>query len=347
MAAESPIRLNFGDQMIQFDRFLGQPQFAQHRLHFESAISKRHPPGRHGDLPTWIEILNALPNAGASFVELDRDAIIVGRAEDITVQQEEAIRLGLLALSPWRKGPYEIFGIHIDTEWRSDWKWNRVQPHISSLRDRMVLDVGCGTGYHCWRMLGDGAQYVLGIDPSMRFVVQNAAVQKYAGDSRFDFAPLGIEDMPSDLPIFDSVFSMGVLYHRRHPINHLLELKGLMPDGGELILETLIYDQHELSSAPMGADLEADTGVLRPESRYAQMRNVWSIMTVEKILNLLAEAGFQDAFCADQNVTSLEEQRRTEWMQYHSLEDFLDPQARSLTIEGYPAPKRGLFIARK
>jgi tRNA (mo5U34)-methyltransferase len=34
-------------------------------------------------------------------------------------------------------------------------------------------------------------------------------------------------------------------------------------------------------------------------------------------------------------------------MDFHSLKDFLDPNDTSKTIEGYPAPKRGLFIATK
>jgi len=183
-------------------------------------------------------------------------------------------------------------------------------------------------------MLGRGARYVMGIDPSMRFLVQHTAIQKYAQDQRFDFLPIGIEDMPNDLPFFDSVFSMGVLYHRRNPINHLYELKQLMQDGGELILETLIIDQ-------------VDGGLFTPESRYAQMRNVWSIMTTNKIQQLLEQAGFKNSRCVDQNVTSLDEQRQTQWMQFHSLQQFLDPNDISKTIEGYPAPKRGLFIAEK
>ena len=320
--------------MIEFTHFLNRPEFQNWRDHFAEAIALRNNPQRHGDLPRWLEILDQLPEITPSHIHLDRDAITIGNTNDLTTQQHNELRETLMALSPWRKGPYQLFGVDIDTEWRSDWKWQRVQPHISDLTNRRILDVGCGTGYHCWRMLGDGADYVMGIDPSMRFIVQNQAVQKYAQDRRFDFLPLGIEDMPTDLDYFDSVFSMGVLYHRRNPINHLYELKQLLQDGGELVLETLIID-------------DIDGGVLTPESRYAKMRNVWSIMTVEKILELLNDAGFHDSRCVDQNVTSLDEQRQTEWMQFHSLEQFLDPSDISKTVEGYPAPKRGLFIARK
>ena len=320
--------------MIDFTAFLNRLEFKQWQQHFEAAIALRNNPQRHGDLPKWLEILNQLPGVETDVISLDTDTITIGNSSELTEQQRDRLHETLMALSPWRKGPYELFGVKIDTEWRSDWKWQRVSPHISNLNGKKVLDVGCGTGYHCWRMLGCGADYVMGIDPSMRFIVQNEAIQKYAKDTRFDFLPVGIEDMPTDMTYFDSVFSMGVLYHRRNPINHLHELKQLLQTGGELVLETLIID-------------EIEGGTLTPESRYAQMRNVWSIMTIEKILRLLEEAGFKNIRCVDQNVTSLDEQRQTPWMQFHSLQQFLDPKDITKTIEGYPAPKRGLFIANK
>ncbi|RBP52643.1 tRNA 5-methoxyuridine(34)/uridine 5-oxyacetic acid(34) synthase CmoB [Arenicella xantha] len=319
---------------MNFDNFFSHPEFSAWHTVFHDAIERRTDPKRHGDLPDWLAILHELPDARPSEIHLDRDTVTFGKADDLTAEQAAKIRAGLLALKPWRKGPYQVFDTFIDTEWRSDWKWQRVAPHISDLNNRTVLDVGCGTGYHCWRMLGDGARYVLGIDPSMRFIVQHLALQRYAHNPRFDLLPLGIEDMPTDMPVFDTVFSMGVLYHRRRPIDHLLELAGLLQADGELVLETLIID-------------DADNGVLTPKDRYAKMRNVWSIMTIDKILELLAEAGFKDARCVDVSITSTDEQRSTDWMTFHSLKEFLDPIDQSKTVEGYPAPKRGTFIAHR
>ncbi|NND82877.1 MAG: tRNA 5-methoxyuridine(34)/uridine 5-oxyacetic acid(34) synthase CmoB [Gammaproteobacteria bacterium] len=320
--------------MIDFEGFFERPQFAAHAEQLLAAIDRRTDPRRHGDLPAWLGHLAALPDATASVIDLDRVTVTFGQAGDLNNRQQAQLQAALYALRPWRKGPYQVFDTFIDTEWRSDWKWQRLAPYINALQGRNVLDVGCGSGYHCWRMLGAGADYVLGIDPSMRFLVQHMALQKYAQDLRFDFLPLGIEDMPRDLPWFDTVFSMGVLYHRRNPINHLRELFDLLQPGGELVLETLIVD-------------DAEQGLLRPSQRYAMMRNVWSIMTPALILEQLAEAGFLEQRCVDQNITATEEQRSTEWMQFHSLADFLDPQDQSLTVEGYPAPKRAIFIAQK
>jgi len=334
MVAKPAICFDSSDKVISFESFLNRPEFQPWVTQITAALEVRANPARHGDLPQWLQSLERLPAVIPSHVDLDQDTLQIGTATDLTALQQDELEHGLRELAPWRKGPFQFFSTFIDTEWRSDWKWQRLIPHISNLEGRRVLDVGCGTGYHCWRMLGAGADYALGIDPSMRFLIQYMAVQKYLRSEQLDFLPIGIEDMPDNMPVFDTVFSMGVLYHRRNPINHLTELMGLLSGGGEIVLETLIVDQ-------------ADNGILRPADRYAMMRNVWSIMTVEKVIQLLDEAGFENIRCVNQNTTSLDEQRSTEWMSFHSLQQFLDSEDQSKTIEGYPAPKRGIFIATR
>jgi len=125
---------------------------------------------------------------------------------------------------------------------------------------------------------------------------------------------------------------MGVLYHRRSPIDHLYELRGALSQGGELVLETLI--------------IEGGRGeVLVPERRYAKMRNVWFIPTVEELIHWLERVGFTKVRCLDQSVTTTDEQRVTSWMEFESLADFLDPTDPTRTIEGYPSPRRALLSA--
>ncbi|WP_134627136.1 DUF1698 domain-containing protein, partial [Pseudomonas aeruginosa] len=87
--------------------------------------------------------------------------------------------------------------------------------------------------------------------------------------------------------------------------------------------------------------------VLVPEDRYAQMRNVWFLPSVAALELWLRRAGFADARCVDVSLTSVEEQRSTEWMRFQSLPEFLDPQDRSRTVEGLPAPMRATLVARK
>jgi tRNA (mo5U34)-methyltransferase len=77
------------------------------------------------------------------------------------------------------------------------------------------------------------------------------------------------------------------------------------------------------------------------------MRNVWFIPSCDELLHWLQRAGFVGARLIDVNQTSTAEQRRTEWMHFHSLENFLDPADAGKTIEGYPAPRRASFIAHR
>jgi len=291
-------------------------------------------PARHGDLPRWEAALAALPAAEPASVDLATDTVRIGRRADLAPGDVPRLEAALRQLHPWRKGPFELFGLHIDTEWRSDWKWQRLAPHITSLTGRLVLDVGCGNGYHAWRMRGAGAARVIGIDPSPLFVMQFRAVKRYLPTEPVDVLPLGIDDLPPDLDAFDTVFSMGVLYHRRSPLDHLLQLKGALRPGGELVLETLVVEGDERS-------------VLVPSGRYAKMGNVWFIPSPALLVRWLERCGFRDVRVVDVTPTTVGEQRRTGWMTFQSLADFLDPDDLSRTVEGYPAPVRAIAIARR
>lgn len=287
---------------------------------------------RHGDFSQWEKSLSHLPATTPSLQDTQH-SVTFGHADDISEGEAKKITHLLSKLHPWRKGPFHIHGIHIDTEWRSDWKWDRVIPHISPLNNRTVLDVGCGSGYHLWRMQGEGAALTVGIDPSDLFLAQFLAIKHFTTIDNVHLLPLGVEQLP-ELRAFDTVFSMGVLYHRRSPIDFLHQLKQQLRPGGELVLETLIVDGDQ------------DT-VLVPGERYAKMRNVWFIPSALALQHWLQRVGFSSIRMVDENVTQCEEQRRTEWMQTESLADFLDPQDPTKTIEGHPAPKRAVFVATR
>ncbi|ASP40962.1 tRNA 5-methoxyuridine(34)/uridine 5-oxyacetic acid(34) synthase CmoB [Bacterioplanes sanyensis] len=290
---------------------------------------------QHGDVPRWLDALATLPTIDAVTADLT-DAELVLSSPHVSKEQAQQLEQGLRGLMPWRKGPFRFFDTAIDTEWRSDWKWQRVAPHLAPLNGRLVLDVGCGSGYHIWRMLGEGAERVIGVDPSRLFMMQFQAYKRYLqaanGRVNADLLPLKMEDVPAGLKGFDTVFSMGVLYHRKSPIDHLQELKDALRPGGELVLETLVID------GGLGE-------CLMPEDRYAMMRNVWFIPSVETLLLWCRRVGLSNARLGDLNRTSLDEQRSTDWMRFNSLADFLDADDRSITAEGYPAPLRAVIVA--
>lgn len=312
--------------------------------HLPEDIDKGLSAERFGDLPEWFTSLSSLPKVPISTLNL-KNEVSLGRASDISKEQFILIENAFKQLIPWRKGPFTLFDqLNIDTEWRSDWKWDRVLPHLNTLNNARILDVGCGNGYHALRMAGAGAKHVIGIDPSPRFVVQFYMLKHFLESENIeasmvdvlpvDVLPLTLEQLPNDLNYFDLCFSMGVLYHRRSPIDHLLELKQCLRPKGELVLETLVIDG-------------GINDVLVPEGRYAKMRNVWFLPSVPHLTSWLKKCGFIDIRCADINDTSTDEQRATPWMNFQSLKDFLNPENETLTIEGHPAPKRAIIIARK
>jgi tRNA (mo5U34)-methyltransferase len=290
----------------------------------------------HGDWSSWRDSLARLPRLQQGSVDVQDGAVRI--VSDALAGNEATLRDALMRLHPWRKGPYQIGDLRLDTEWRSDWKWQRVAPQLQALDGRLVLDVGCGNGYHCWRTALAGARRVIGIDPTALFLAQFLALRSLIGAvdpqlaRRVELLPLGIEDLPAGLGRFDTVFSMGVLYHRRSPIDHLLELRGALRSGGQLVLETLVIEGGE-------------DALLVPRGRYAKMRNVWFIPSVAQLETWLHRAGFARIEVVDVTVTSVEEQRATAWMTFESLADFLDPADSSKTIEGHPAPRRAVVVA--
>ncbi|MHA6311630.1 MULTISPECIES: tRNA 5-methoxyuridine(34)/uridine 5-oxyacetic acid(34) synthase CmoB [Pantoea] len=321
--------------MIDFGRFYQQIAVGPLAKWLEvlpAQISEWQRENLHGHFRDWYKSLEYLPLLEPQ--KLDLLHSVSADRDDISDRHRQGIEKLLRNLMPWRKGPYSLYGTDINTEWRSDWKWDRVLPHISSLAGRTVLDVGCGSGYHMWRMIGAGAHLVVGIDPMQLFLVQFEAVRKLLNDDRrAHLLPLGIEQLPA-LQAFDTVFSMGVLYHRRSPLDHLLQLKNQLVSGGELVLETLV--------------IEGDVNqVLVPGERYAQMRNVFFIPSAEALKSWLEKSGFVDVRIVDFARTTTEEQRRTDWMTSESLAEFLDPDDASKTVEGYPAPLRAVLVATK
>ncbi|MFT5594492.1 MAG: tRNA (mo5U34)-methyltransferase [Oceanicoccus sp.] len=290
----------------------------------------------HGDMQRWLDAFLQLPELNNVTCELNKSAVEF-QSDDITSEQNQQALAALQGLMPWRKGPFQFFDTFIETEWRSDWKWDRIEPHLAPLNGRTILDVGCGSGYHMWRMLGAGAKRVVGVDPSKLFFWQFEAAKKYVAAVKKEIIPVHLlpfkmEDVPANLRAFDTVFSMGVLYHRKSPLEHLTELQQALRPGGEVVLETLVIEGKEGE-------------VLVPDDRYAMMRNVWFLPSANTLCQWMRRLGFKNVRIVEQNYTTLDEQHTTEWMGYNSLKDFLDPNDPTKTVEGHPAPLRATIMA--
>mgnify|MGYP001598485819 CR=1 FL=1 len=287
---------------------------------------------RHGDWPQWTAAIETLPGNPEATALVHEGVVCVPTGD----APADHIKSVLEVLMPWRKGPFAVGPVHIDSEWRSDLKWQRLHPYLPPLAGEQVLDVGGGNGYFGCRLLDAGAEAVIGLDPTLRFVAQYALIKRLAGGTRQWVLPLRLEEVPPARQGFGLVLSLGVLYHQRDPIAHLQALRAQARPTARIVVETLILpDHYDASLGP----------VLIPPGRYARMRNVHAIPTAATLLNWCREAGLRDAEVVDITPTTHAEQRTTEWMTGPSLTDFLAPGDPYRTEEGWPAPTRAIVVA--
>ena len=321
-----------GINLEVFFEFTKNSNLEQFHPQLRHVLQQHYELKNHGRSIEWDRALESMPQIECADYSFTDDSVFIVKPEHLALDSME-YKQHLKAFMPWRKGPWNLLGVEIQTEWHSDWKWQRIEPHISPLEGRQVLDIGTGNGYFLFRMLGAGASLALGIDPTRIFLYQFHAAQRLLPANGAYLLPLRSEQLPA-FGCFDTVFCLGVLYHRRSPIDHIQELMSYLRPGGELVLETLVVP----------GDINT---ILVPPERYAKMANVWFLPSTEALENMLRKVGLENVRTVDVSQTTTAEQRATEWMTFHSLADFLDPNDPSRSIEGHPAPLRATLVATK
>jgi len=273
---------------------------------------------------TWKNILplrkalDALSNYNVD-VELNNSVTINGDMNDESIYKTAKL------LMPWRKGPFQVGDIFIDSEWRSSVKYNLLRPHFN-LKDKRVADIGCNNGYYLFRMQEDAPKSLVGFDPSPLYKTQFDFINHFV-KSDIVYELLGVEHLEYYEEKFDTIFCLGVLYHRSDPVAMLKSLYKGLDKKGEVILDTFYIDGEEEMA-------------LCPESSYSKIPNIYFVPTIPALKNWCLRAGFDSFEVLEKSVTDASEQRKTEWIEGQSLEDFLDSNDNSKTVEGYPAPQR-------
>ncbi|MRJ02150.1 MAG: tRNA 5-methoxyuridine(34)/uridine 5-oxyacetic acid(34) synthase CmoB [Epsilonproteobacteria bacterium] len=266
-------------------------------------------------------LLETLPSVEAELVIGDVVQIVGEMGEE----GERRIWETAWAMRPWRKGPFQLFGTFIDSEWRSFIKYRILSPFLD-LEGKRVADVGCNNGYYMFRFLEQRPERVVGFDPSPLFKTQFDLINFYARTD-LHYELLGVEHLPFYGELFDTIFCLGVIYHRSDPVATLKGLRKALKRGGELFLDSLYIPGEE----PIA---------LCPGESYSKISNIHFVPTIAALENWAKKAGFSHVQVLATRETDSSEQRRTEWITGESLEDFLDPEDPTKTVEGYPAPRR-------
>lgn len=282
----------------------------------------------------YREAVEAVQAIQSDWFDFSGEVVKVGRAEELSPEQQRRFRHSLETFCPWKKGPFDLFGTSIDAEWRSDWKWARILPHIHPLPGRVVADIGCHNGYFMFRMAHDQPELVIGFEPVAKHYWNFHLIQNIAPQKNLVFELLGVEHIQFYPQFFDTIFCLGILYHHTDPIGLLRQLRQALTPKGELIIDC------------QGIPGE-DPIALTPRNRYARGRGIWFLPTQSCLEHWILRAGFSSVTCFFAEPLSTQEQRRTPWANIDSLAEFLDPTDPTRTIEGYPAPWRYYVIAKK
>lgn len=285
-------------------------------------------------MPPYREAVEAVQTIQSDWFDFSGDVVKIGRADELSTAQQHRFRQSLETFCPWKKGPFELFGTSIDAEWRSDWKWARLLPHIQPLQGRIVADIGCHNGYFMFRMAHDQPELVIGFEPVAKLYWNFQLIQNIAPQDNLVFERLGVEQIDLYPQFFDTIFCLGILYHHTDPVGLLRKLRQALSPKGEIIIDC----QGIPGEQPIA---------LTPRSRYARARGIWFLPTQSCLEHWMLRAGFRAVTCFFAEPLSTQEQRRTPWADIDSLAEFLDPTDPTRTIEGYPAPWRYYVIARK
>ena len=314
------------------NNFYSKDTFNEYKYLFDIFLKNKNF-NNHGNQDKWLNILKSLPNIKTKHLDFSGSQIVIGKPDEINIKEMQILENELLKLCPWRKGPFNIFGLEIDSEWRSEKKWERIKNYLPNTKGMRIGDLGCSNGYYAYKLLGLSPELIIGMDKTALFIIQFLSIKYYTKQiQELLVLPCSAEEFSKENFDFDLLLSMGILYHAKNPESHLGELNKLLKKSGYLVIETIVSMAQE--------NINIDKG-----QKYAGMKNIGTIFTKNHLIDLLKKYQFKNIECVDESYTTPEEQRATKWMEGKSFQDFLSPNGN--TIEGYPPVCRAIFMAQK
>ncbi len=176
-------------------------------------------------------------------------------------------------------------------------EWPALRALLPALRNRAVLDLGCGFGWFCRWARQNGAAHVLGIDVSERMLVRARATTQ---DAAIGYDRADLEELELPVGAFDLVYSSLVLHYIADLNRLLVQVYRSLRPGGHLVFSV----EHPIFTAPIqpGWRIDAEGRKTWPVDSYLQegpRSTDWLAKgvvkqhrTVASYINMLLRVGF-------------------------------------------------------
>lgn len=311
--------------------FAQQPDYLTNVKHPLTTVRQKAIARINDQLPQYQQLFTEPAGFISAKCDLNQPAVTIGIDSELTDHQRDSIYQHCRTLMPWKKGPYRLFGIDIDSEWRSDYKWQRLEKRLGNLKEQKVADIGCHNGYFMFRLASTDAKLIIGFDPNARWYFKFHFLQRFTQLPQLYYEPFGVEHLDLYENFFDTVLCLGILYHQTDPVTILRKIHNSLTTGGRLFVDC----------QGIAGD---DDLVLVPRQKYAGASGQWYLPTRSALSNWLARTNYRNIEVFYDEPLSTDEQRATDWARIASLKNFIDGQQ---TVEGYPAPRRFYVVAQR
>ena len=213
---------------LKNNNFYSKETFDEYRYLFDIFLNNKNF-RKHGTHRQWLDILKALPNINTKYLDYSGNQIVIGRPNEINATEIKILENELFKLNPWRKGPFNIFGLEIDSEWRSEKKWERIKNYLPNNKGMRIGDLGCSNGYYAYKLLGLSPELIIGMDKTALFIIQFLSTKFYTKQiQELLILPCSAEEFSQENFDFDLILSMGILYHVKNPESHINTLNKLI-----------------------------------------------------------------------------------------------------------------------
>lgn len=126
-------------------------------------------------------------------------------------------------------------------------EWHQLQHLFPCVKDKKVLDLGCGYGWHCKYAISQGAKEVLGLDLSDKMI--ETAIKDNA-DPRIKYMVSGLDSFDYPQEYYDLVISNLVLHYIENLDDIYSKVYSTLKDDGVFLLNI----EHPMFTAGVNQD---------------------------------------------------------------------------------------------